>query len=78
MAETYVLLWSKRSNNFHIEQIKYTVESGMYMFRQNSGNDFLLIGFGTLDEMSAKADELRPTLHERAEVRRLYDDGSSV
>lgn len=73
MTTTYALLWSKKSNCFHIEEIAHTVKSGLRFFGGNLTNDYLLIGVGTDDEMYAKAEELRPLIHERAEVARLYD-----
>ncbi|VTU34218.1 hypothetical protein [Variovorax sp. RA8] len=73
--EIYALLWSKKSNGFHTEPLSRTAQSGMRFFEGNMTNDYLLIAFGTDDEVSAKADELRPLLVERAEVRRLYDSG---
>ena len=38
------------------------------------GCQYLLLAFGSCQEMQDRADELRPTITERAEVRRLYDD----
>ena len=71
--DTYVLLWSKKSNCFHIELLHDTVAKGLRFFRAQQTNDYLVIGIGTHDECSAKADELRPTLTERDAVRRLYE-----
>ena len=71
--DTYALLWSKKSNCFHIEPLHDTVVKGLRFFRAQQTNDYLVIGIGTHDECSAKADELRPTLTERDAVRRLYE-----
>lgn len=71
--EIHALLWSKKANAFHTEPLSRAAESGMRFYQGNMTNDYLLIAFGTDDEISAKADELRPLLVERAEVRRLYD-----
>lgn len=76
MDETYALLWSRKSNGFHIEPLQRTCESGMQFFRHNQANDYLVIFVGTSDECSTQADELRPICIERAEVRKLYDPGS--
>lgn len=73
MDETYALLWSRKSNGFHIEPLSRTCEAGMRFFHQNQANDYLLLFVGTRDAVSEKADELRPIVHERQEVRRLYD-----
>ena len=75
MDETYALLWSRKSNGFHIEPLSRTCESGMQFFHHNQQNDYLVIFTGTLDQCSDKADELRPICIERDEVRRLYDAG---
>lgn len=74
MNEIYALLWSRKSNGFHIEPLSRSAESGMRFFQGNTTNDYLLIAFGTDDEVSAKADELRPLLVKREEVKRLYGD----
>ena len=71
--DTYALLWSKKSNCFHIEPLQDTVAKGLRFFRAQQTNDYLVIGIGTHDECSAMADELRPTLTERDAVRRLYE-----
>lgn len=71
--ETYALLWSKKSNCFHIELLTDTARKGRTFFFNNSTNDYLVIAFGSHDECSAKADELRPVVREREEVRRLFD-----
>lgn len=73
MTTTYALLWSKKTNCFHIEDLARTVSSGVRFFRENLTNDYLVIGVGTEDEIYAKADELRPLVRERDEVRRLYE-----
>ena len=70
--EIYALLWSKKSNGFHTEPLSRTAQSGMRFLQENMTNDYLLIAFGTEDEVDAKAEELRPLLIEREEVRRLY------
>lgn len=74
MDEIYALLWSRSSNCFHIEPLADTARSGMRFFRRDARNDYLLLAFGSCQEMQDRADELRPTITERAEVRRLYDD----
>ncbi|WP_422846888.1 hypothetical protein ACOYR4_13015 [Acidovorax sp. M14] len=71
-TETHALLWSKKSNCFHIEPLPATVNNGLRFFRSNSTNDYLVIGVGSRDECGKKADELRPLLREREEVRRLF------
>lgn len=73
MEEQFALLWSRKSNGFHIEPLARARQSGMRFFEQNTSNDYLLIAVGTSDECSAKADALRPVVIERNEVRRLYD-----
>ena len=70
--EIYALLWSKKSNGFHTEPLSRTAQSGVRFLQENMTSDYLLITFGTEDEVDAKADELRPLLIEREEVRRLY------
>lgn len=74
MDEMYALLWSRSSNCFHIEPLADTARSGTRFFRRDARNDYLLLAFGGAQEMQDRADELRPTITERAEVRRLYDD----
>ena len=71
-TETHALLWSKKSNCFHIEPLQAAMNNGLRFLRSNSTNDYLVIGVGSLDECGKKADELRPLLQERDEVRRLF------
>lgn len=70
--ETCALLWSKKSNCFHIEPLPATVNNGMRFFTSNKTNDYLVIHVGNRAECNAKADELRPVVIEREEVRRLF------
>lgn len=72
--ETWALLWSRSASCFHIEPLERTAAAGMNFFVVNQRNDYLLIALGTQEAVSAKADELRHVVEERAEVRRLYDE----
>lgn len=76
-TELWALLWSKKANCFHVEPLERTAKSGQRFFDENMTNDYLLISFGTYDEVSARADELRPLTKERDEVRRLYEGGAA-
>ena len=75
MSEPFTLLWSRRSNSFHIEPMERTCKSGMRFFVNNVENDYLLLFTGSKDECVAKAEELRPIREERAIVRDLYSPG---
>lgn len=75
-TDTYALLWSRRSNSFHVERLADTAKAGMRFFQGNRGNDYLLIAYGSREEVQALADQHRPVLVEREEVRRLYSDGA--
>lgn len=70
MAETYSLLWSKKGNTFHVEPLERTAKSGMDFLHRDQTNDYLLVGFGSMDEMCERADELRPVLEKRSDVRK--------
>lgn len=72
MKEIYALLWSKQANCFHVEPLERTAESGLRFFTRNQTNDYLLLAYGSYDEVSSKADELRHITYERDQVRRLY------
>lgn len=72
--EPHALLWSKKSNCFHIELLEATMNNGMRFFTANKTNDYLVIHVGSRDECGAKADELRTIVTERDEVRRLFGD----
>ena len=74
MDEMYALLWSRSSNCFHFEPLADKAKSGMRFFLRDARSQYLLLAFGSCQEMQDRADELRPTITERAEVRRLYDD----
>ena len=71
--DTYALLWSKKSNCFHIEPLHDTAAKGLRFFRAQQTNDYWVIGNGTHNDCSAMAAEVRPTLTERDAVRRLYE-----
>lgn len=45
------------------------------LFKGESCNDYLLICHGSHEQVCELAERLRPILSDRAEVRRLYDDG---
>lgn len=76
MPEQFALLWSKKSNGFHVEPVSRTVESGMRFFLNNHVNDYLVIAVGSEEEVGDRADELRSVLIEREEVKRLYGTDS--
>lgn len=59
-TDAYALLWSKRSNCFHVEPLTETVDKGRRFFLSDTANDYLLIGLGTRDKVSETADALRP------------------
>lgn len=73
MSDLYALLWSKSQNCFHVEEIERTARSGQRFLNENATNDYLLVSFGTREQVEHKADEMRPVLLEREEVRRLYE-----
>lgn len=73
--DTFALLWSRKSNCFHIEPLTETCRSGMRFFFQDVRNDYLLLAVGTGDDMHQQAEKLRPIVTERAEVRRLFSGG---
>lgn len=64
-TELWALLWSKKSNGFHVEPLEKTAESGMKFLKANQTNDYLVVAFGSSDEMFHKADELRHICLER-------------
>lgn len=66
MNELWALLWSKKSNGFHMEMLDQTVKAGRKFFANNASDDYLLIGVGTYAEVDALADELRPTVIARS------------
>ena len=64
-TEAYALLWSKRSNCFHVEPLTDTVAKGRRFFLNDMTNDYLVIGLGTQDEVAQAADALRPYMVQR-------------
>ena len=66
--ETYVLEWSHSSNGFHVHPLARALESGRAAFRENRRSDYVPIAAGTLDAVTALADELRPVLKGRQAV----------
>jgi hypothetical protein len=66
-TEVWALLWSKSGNGFHVEPLEQTAKSGMRFLKANQKNDYLLIAYGTSDEVFARAEELRPICRERGQ-----------
>lgn len=71
--EIYSLLWSKKANCFHIEPLSQAAKSGMQFLLQEKTNDYLLVAYGSWDEMSGKADDLRPIIAQRNHERQLEE-----
>ena len=44
----------------------------MRFFLNNQESDYVVIAVGSDEEVANKADELRPVLFEREEIKRLY------
>lgn len=68
--ESWVLEWSGRQNNFHVQRLKHALQSNLAMFAKDGRNDYLTLAIGTHDEVSAMADELRPVQFKRDEAQR--------
>jgi hypothetical protein len=64
-TEAYALLWSKRSNCFHVEPLTETVAKGRRFFLEDMTNDYLLIGLGTNAEVVEAAAAMRPYMVQR-------------
>lgn len=69
-TDAYALLWSKRSNCFHVEPLTDTVAKGRRFFLGNMTNDYLLIGLGSREEVDAAADAMRPYMVQRERQER--------
>lgn len=64
-TDAYALLWSKRSNCFHVEPLTDTVAKGRRFFINDMTNDYLLIGLGNRDQVYETAEALRPYMLQR-------------
>ncbi len=74
--DAHALLWSKRSNCFHIEALTDTVAKGRRFFINNMTNDYLLIGLGSREDVEAAAAALRPHMRKRDEAMRACEVGA--
>lgn len=67
---THILLWSRRQNAVHIETVDAALAAGRQAYRDEAITDYVPLLIGTLDEVSAAAEGMRPTLVKRDERRR--------
>jgi hypothetical protein len=66
MNETdWVLLWSQRGNNLHIEQLSRTLRVNRQNYRDNVSNDYQIIAMGDRKHVDEIADSIRGTMKKR-------------
>lgn len=63
--EQWVLLWSQRQNALHIEPLEKLLSLNRESYRDNEPVYYAPIAVGSLAEMQAAADNIRPTLIQR-------------
>lgn len=70
MSDVYVLEWSKKQNVPHVQPLESTLSKNRQAYRENDAvNDFVPLAIGSLDEMLAAADGMKPTLIKRSQQR---------
>lgn len=70
--DVFALLWSKKANRLHVERLTDSADAGKRFFHRDQANDYLLMGFGSLEQVEGMAEAARPIIEERDQVRRLY------
>ncbi len=63
----YVLEWSKKANNFHVQPIETTLAKNQECFLKNTSHDWIVLMVGTLDVITNMANHHRERLIERSE-----------
>ena len=62
----YVLEWSRKQGMPHVQRLDATLSANRQAYMDNkAANDYIPIAVGTMDEMLAAADAIRPTLISR-------------
>jgi hypothetical protein len=64
-TEQYVLEWSRKTNNFHVQPLVHSLASAQRAFLKNSSNDYHIIMVGTQDACLAMAENNLDKLNER-------------
>ena len=64
----YVLEWSKKTNNFHIQPIETTLAKNQECFLKDTTHDYIVLMVGTWDVVTAMADNHRQRLADREGV----------
>lgn len=68
---TYVLLWSKRQNCYHIELLSDLLNKNLDAFKRDASlNDYHLIAIGTRQQVDEIADSGRALIRERDDALR--------
>ena len=63
--KNYVLEWSKKGNQFHIQPIETTLAKNQERFMANNSHDWMVIFIGERDACSRMADNWRGRLVDR-------------
>jgi len=64
--KTYVLEWSKKSNNFHIQPLETTLANNQKLFVDENSHDWIVLFVGERKACSQMADNWRERLIKRA------------
>lgn len=67
----YVLEWSQSQNALHIQPLEKTLRAARERFSVNkpAPNDFTIVFLGEEDEVHKMAEQIRPLLRSREELR---------
>ena len=70
----YVLEWSHKTNNFHIQPIEHTLTRNQERFIDNRPcNDYAVIFVGEFDAVTEMADHWRSRLVDRESLKAMAD-----
>lgn len=66
MADTYVLEWSKMTNNLHMQPLDAMLSRNRCLYRDGrASNDYIPLIVGTREVVEEAAKAIRPTLRKR-------------
>lgn len=69
MKDKYVLEWSKKQNNFHIQKLEHTLAKNQGLFIDDKSHNWIVLMVGTLDVCTSLAESQRDRIKAREVLR---------
>ncbi len=70
-TSTWVLLWSRSQNAFHIEPLTRMLDSNRGAFADDRRSDYVVLEIGNRETVDTAAEALRPVVHARESAAAL-------